>query len=743
MAASNAIRAGRAFVELFADDKPLVRGLQAAQARLKTFGASVAKLGAGMVAVGAAIAAPLAAAVGKFSAVGDSFDKMSARTGLAVESISQMAFVLDQSGTSTEAFEKGVRTMQRTLGEAAAGSKTAQEAFAALGLDFKKLLALSPEQQFLAIAQAVSEINNPALQTAAAMDVLGRSGAELLPTMQMGADGIRAMMQQANALGLTMSGETASSAAALNDALGAMQTIVQAVALTIGAALAPAVTQVATQLTVAGAAARAWIADNQQLVTIVAQVAAGLVAGGGALIGFGAAFGAMGTGIGAVVSTLTTFSSLISGAVAVIGALASPLGIVVAGIAAIAAATIDWTAAWQTIQGIGASTLEALSGGFAGVQAAAQPVFDAIAAGAAALVEKIQPIVDLVMGALSTAWQTVSEAASAALGFIAGLIKENEATITEWGTLTVEIWRNAVEGVIALWGGIVEAAGTAINWINEQWQNLFGQTFTESVATAFGFVVNQVKLILDWISLLTTNWDLTWKLVKNAAGTALFFVLDLVPKVALAIIGVIKGAAAATGELIAAIASGDFEGIASKMAGLFADAFKESMSEETPFTGILNDFKAERDEIVADMVKARDATRADRAQADAAKAAARPTATPAAAPRISPTLPAVAAAAAAAAAQAVQAPSPEAVDAGEAIAKAADKMADSQEKVPEAMALGSKEASEHILKSISAGAQNKPDARAYIEAGKQAIAELKKVNENLKHAPLLAASAIN
>ncbi len=37
-----AIRAGRAFVELFADDSKLVRGLRAAERKIKAFGASAA-----------------------------------------------------------------------------------------------------------------------------------------------------------------------------------------------------------------------------------------------------------------------------------------------------------------------------------------------------------------------------------------------------------------------------------------------------------------------------------------------------------------------------------------------------------------------------------------------------------------------------------------------------------------------------------------------------------------------------
>ncbi|RIK82884.1 MAG: hypothetical protein DCC68_05050 [Planctomycetota bacterium] len=633
-ASASAIRAGRAFVELFADDSQMVRVLKSAEKRLKNFGAAIRNVGLGLAGIGSAITAPLALAAKTFSNTGDVFDKMSQRTGLAVESLSQLAFVFSQSGSSLEDFEKGFRKLQQNMSEAAAGSKTAQDAFAAIGVDFQKLLALSPEEQFFAVAEAISRIEDPALQTSAAMDLLGRGGAALLPTMQMGASGIREMMQQADQLGLTMSGPTAKSAAALNDALDALNRVWQAIVLTVGAAVAPAITQFSAQAAAVAAHVRAWIADNQQLVTILGAVGLGLTAAGTALAGVGVSVSALGSGIDLVAKAFTGFNALLTGAGALLGVLTSPIGLLVAGLAALAAATVDWSGAWASIKDFGASALETLAGGFSAVQAAAQPVFASIAAHAADLWQRLQPVVELVTGALTTAWQSVADAATAVFGWIGQQIDANRAVIQQWGTLFVEVWRNAAEGVIALWGGIVDAASTALGWINEQWQNLFGQTFTQSLSTAFGWFAGFVRDVLDMLSLLTTNWSLTWELAKNAAGTALFFVLDLVPKTANAIIGVIRGAADAIGELIAAIASGDFDAIGARMATLFAEAFQDQMSQETPFTGILEDFKRERDALIAQMQAERDRVRADRAAQDAAS---RPTASPGVGAR--PTLP--------------------------------------------------------------------------------------------------------
>ncbi len=113
MASSQSIRAGRAFVELFADDTKLVRGLRAAEKRLKAFGASVQSIGTKIFGLGAAAIAPLLATTNVFSEMGDQLAKMSARTGISVESLSELGYAAQQSGTDMETLEGGVRKLQK------------------------------------------------------------------------------------------------------------------------------------------------------------------------------------------------------------------------------------------------------------------------------------------------------------------------------------------------------------------------------------------------------------------------------------------------------------------------------------------------------------------------------------------------------------------------------------------------------------------------------------------------------
>jgi len=168
MPQAGAIRAGRAFVELFADDSKLVRGLKRAQAKLKAFGEGVRNLGLKLAGLGSAVVAPLIASTKVFAKMGDDLAKMSARTGFSVESLSELGFAAELSGTSIEVLENGIRKMQRTIVDAASGMQSAQDALALLGLTVADLDNLSPEQQFKLIADRLAAIEDPTLKATGA-----------------------------------------------------------------------------------------------------------------------------------------------------------------------------------------------------------------------------------------------------------------------------------------------------------------------------------------------------------------------------------------------------------------------------------------------------------------------------------------------------------------------------------------------------------------------------------------------
>jgi len=451
MPSASGIRAGAAFIELSVNDSRLVKGLQAASRKLQSFGAGLRKLGMGMMAAGAGIVAPLLASAKSFASMGDQLDKMSNRTGIGVEALSELGYAAQLSGADLESVENGVRRMQRTIADAANGSDAAAEALARVGLSAEQLMALSPDQQFTAIAGRLNKIGDPAQRAAAAMDILGRSGTALLPMM----DSLAEAREEARRLGLVMTGEDASAAAKLNDALDRMRVSLQFLAATVGSALAPLLTELADKVAELIGPLRSWLAKNQGLVISALKIGTVIVGLGVAFVALGSVVSALGTvfaALGGVVSMIgTAFGVLASVVTAAMGFILTPVGLVVAAIAGIGVAIL-----WAT--GAGGKALAWLGKQFSGLKGFALDAFqgikDALAAGDVMLAARILWL------SLQVAWQ-------------AGIAKLKGYWIEfrHWYSSTA--WELAA-GALAVWEDIKVGASDAIFAIMEIWTMLTG-----------------------------------------------------------------------------------------------------------------------------------------------------------------------------------------------------------------------------------------------------------------------------
>jgi len=340
LASAQGIRAGKAFVELGASDTKLVRGLKAAQAKLKAFGAAVQGIGLRMMAVGAAGLAPLTLAVKHFASAGDTLDKMSKRTGLSAEALSELGFAAEQSGANLESLEKGVRKMQQTILDATWGLKTALDAFQMLGLTLADLEDLSPEEQFTLIADRLDGIADPSTKAALAMKVFGRAGTQLLPLLQGGAAGMDTLRRQARSLGLTVSTETAAKAAVLTDTLNILRRVVKDLAFDVGSVLADAVIKVANQITVAIQAAKKWITEHKRLIVAAAGLGGATLVIGGALVGGGVGVQMLAFAFGGLAKVITLAFLPLKAIAVVLAGLASPVGIAIAALGTLGGAFV-------------------------------------------------------------------------------------------------------------------------------------------------------------------------------------------------------------------------------------------------------------------------------------------------------------------------------------------------------------------------------------------------------------------
>lgn len=372
MAGRKDIEAGKSYVTLYLNKSALVKGLQSVGKQMQSFGVGISKMGGMMAAAGGAIVAPVLAMANQFSEAGDAVQKMAIRTGMTAEAVSELAHAAGLSATDIETLEKGVQRMQRTMADAARGETMAVDALSRFGLAARDLEGLSPDEQMERFADAMAGITDPAQRTAAIMEVFGRSGAQLIPMFEDGAAGIQAMREEARRLGLVIGTEDADAAAALNDAMGRVQSSLKAASIQIGAALAPALTWLADTFAVAAANVIQFIRDNRDMIVAVTAAAAAVAGVGTAIVGLGGTIAMVGTAL--------------SGLATLFGAVLSPIGLLVAAIAGATAAFVHYS---DTGRWLAETLMGDFGAAFATIRDMIGGITDALAAGDIGLAAQI------------------------------------------------------------------------------------------------------------------------------------------------------------------------------------------------------------------------------------------------------------------------------------------------------------------------------------------------------------------
>ena len=159
----------------------------------------------------------------------DKLNDFTKRLGVSAEAISAWGYAASQTGTDIDSLGKGLRILQKNMAEALDPKSEQGNLFKALGIDVKDaqgnlrdLEGLLPE-----IANAFKTLDNDATETALAMQLFGKSGADLLEFLNQGGDGLDEFTKKAHELGIVLSQETLSAADDFNDGIGNLKAATQ------------------------------------------------------------------------------------------------------------------------------------------------------------------------------------------------------------------------------------------------------------------------------------------------------------------------------------------------------------------------------------------------------------------------------------------------------------------------------------------------------------------------------------
>lgn len=241
-------------------------------------------------AAGAAITGSLLASAHAAAQVGDEVAKASDKTGVAIDSLSRLRYAAEQSAVAFPQLEAALFRQARAANEAATGVGRQAEVYRALGVDVRDVNGSLKDGETLMIetAEALRQLDNDTQRTAFAMEIFGRSGAQLLPLFKDGAAGIEELTARAKELGLEWSEGTARDAERFNDALSDVKLATTGLGQSIGAVLFPIVAELVERTAELIGAYRRW-ADahpglNRVLVMVTASLGALLSTVGGALL---------------------------------------------------------------------------------------------------------------------------------------------------------------------------------------------------------------------------------------------------------------------------------------------------------------------------------------------------------------------------------------------------------------------------------------------------------------------------
>lgn len=360
---TGAIRAGGAFIEIFAQDKTS-KGMQAVEQRLRAFSLTIGAIGASLTAAAGTALGGFGAALKQFSDFGSEIADSIGRTSLSSNLTQALKMQAEESGASLANVERTVARLQRTIGDAAKGNETASKQFERLGLSVSDLQRMSPDEQFLAVVEAISRITDPALRANAAFDVLGRGAASLMSIIAGGSEPIRRFQEELGRMGLLLTDDDVRMADELGDAWGRLTATLGAAVRQVGAALAPAMLKL-VEAAQAAATGIATVVQNNRGLVVGAAIATVAVGGLGlALTAVGAA-GLFASGVMAGFGTIVTITG------AVLGAILSPIGLIIGSVALLTAGLIGlgayilftsetgkagfnalWSVASQTLGGI-------------------------------------------------------------------------------------------------------------------------------------------------------------------------------------------------------------------------------------------------------------------------------------------------------------------------------------------------------------------------------------------------------
>ena len=240
--------------------------LKKAASELKSFGSGLASVGekakkfsdkglkglkTAAVAGGAALAGLATAAISaanNVAAAGDQIDKESQKLNMSREAYQEWSYVLSQNGADIAQLGSGMEALVDKMKAAGEGSEEVSGMFGELGISMDAVKSATPEEAFEMVVRGLQGMTDETRKAQIAQELLGGSGAELMPLLNSTAEATEKLKQEAHDLGMVMSDDAVDAAVKYTDSVDKMKRVGTALFQNITSELLPGFTMIADGL---------------------------------------------------------------------------------------------------------------------------------------------------------------------------------------------------------------------------------------------------------------------------------------------------------------------------------------------------------------------------------------------------------------------------------------------------------------------------------------------------------------
>ena len=197
---------------------------------------------------------------------------LSKQTGISTENLSVLKYASDQTGVGFESLQKGFKKLSTEMFLYQSGSKEAVKAFGLLNISQRDIASTGGDvwKMLETVSDRMASMPDGWQKNAAATQLFGRAGTELIPVLNQGSAALDEYRSQAEALGIVLDQAGVQKMEELHRESVRVQAGLQGLALELTSVLAPAISNWSQGMEIALGYLREWLnlEDNGKLAAI-------------------------------------------------------------------------------------------------------------------------------------------------------------------------------------------------------------------------------------------------------------------------------------------------------------------------------------------------------------------------------------------------------------------------------------------------------------------------------------------